>query len=185
MKGLQWNEGQRRIAAAILRHRREDDTYDSNAVHEEVPDVGLSTITKVYQALKKVNFIIPPEAPEGTETEDDSEDPTPIIEETSGDGVKKEEKKKPTKGISIVSFAQRKQGAILITVGDTNIDIGDPLRLIDTYQYYRSIQRMDPAIDDDFSTALHTAMKHVWGHISEQGVNQGNESNEGIQEDEK
>jgi hypothetical protein len=60
MPGIQWNSTQRRIAESILRHLREDNSYDSKLVSAEVPDVGLSTITKVYNALKKNNFIIPP-----------------------------------------------------------------------------------------------------------------------------
>lgn len=60
MAGMQWNDTQRRVAAAILRHLREDESYDTNLVAAEVPDVGISTIVKIYRVLKKNNFIIPP-----------------------------------------------------------------------------------------------------------------------------
>ena len=169
MAGLKWNKDQRRIAQSILRHRREDDTYDINLVHEEVPDVGLSTITKVFKALKANKWIIPPLSSDIPEpSEDEKEEDEPLIEEISGNGSKKDEKKKP-RGVSIANVGQRRQGAILFVLGDENIEL-EPRKLYDSYLYYRSIQRMVPEIDDDFSTAIKTAMKHVWEHMAEPGA---------------
>ncbi|MGA2669859.1 MAG: hypothetical protein ABSF21_00325 [Dehalococcoidia bacterium] len=60
---------QRRIADSVLHHRRVDNSYDSKLVLRDVPGHASSTITKVYQALKANNWIIPSEIPEEKNSE--------------------------------------------------------------------------------------------------------------------
>ncbi|MFH1031113.1 MAG: hypothetical protein V1767_00880 [Chloroflexota bacterium] len=55
-----WNERQRKIAELILRHRREDDSYDSLLVIAEVPGVNKSVVSRIARELRKLNWVLPP-----------------------------------------------------------------------------------------------------------------------------
>ncbi len=139
MAGMVWNERQRKIGEAILRHRREDDTYDLNQVMIEVPGVSKGIISGVAKVLKAGNWTIPP--------------------------VPVKETKSTAQGGSLATFAQRKPGAIVFSLGDVDIPL-NPKFLYDTYLYYQDIQRMSPDIDDDFCMAIRATMRHSWEHFS-------------------
>ncbi len=58
---------------------------------------------------------------------------------------------------------------IVFRISDQNIDL-KPGDLYDAFRYCEDIKRMDPSIDDDFSTMVKTACKHVWEVFSEREV---------------
>jgi hypothetical protein len=190
-KGLTWNKNHRRIAESILKYLKEDKTgYDASMVRKEVPDAGDTTIFRVYTALKKNKFKIPPFPPkpvlrpkepeddpleeeiqsEGEETQQkdkaEGEEQPELIEESPSGNGSKETKTSAKKGVRIASVGQRKQGAILFILGDENIEL-EPRKLYDAYLYYLSIQRIDPEIDDDFSTVIKTSVKNSWERVAE------------------
>lgn len=139
---MEWNEQQRKIAESILRYRREDDTYNRKAVMGEIPDVAGSTITKVANALRETNWVIPP------------------IQE-----LETLKEVNMVQSVNIASINQRDSGTIVLTIGDLEIPLNLKI-LYDAHLYYLDIQRIAPDIDDSFCTVIKTSVKHVWEHFS-------------------
>lgn len=80
---------------------------------------------------------------------------------TGGDRVVKEETEVP---LAVVTT--RQPGPIVFRMGQTEIDL-NPNPLYDAWRYCEDIKRMEPSIDDDFSSMLKVAAKHIWEHFSE------------------
>ncbi|MDP2729120.1 MAG: hypothetical protein Q8O55_01400 [Dehalococcoidales bacterium] len=57
-------------------------------------------------------------------------------------------------------------GPIVFRMGGQSIDL-NPANIYDAFRYCEDIKRIDPSIDDDFSTMVKTACKHVWEVFSE------------------
>ncbi|MDP2730336.1 MAG: helix-turn-helix domain-containing protein [Dehalococcoidales bacterium] len=77
---------------------------------------------------------------------------------------------KVAKGAQEMAVVTSKAPApIIFRISDQNIDI-KPGDLYDAFRYCEDIKRMDPSIDDDFSTMVKTACKHVWEVFSEREV---------------
>lgn len=71
---------------------------------------------------------------------------------------------KGTQDLAVV--ASKAPAPIIFRMGDQNIDL-KPGDLYDAFRYCEDIKRIDPSIDDDFTTMLKAACKHVWEIFSE------------------
>ena len=71
-----------------------------------------------------------------------------------------------TKPQSLVTVTSKQPSPIVFRMGDLTIDL-NPAHLYDAYRYYEDIKRIDPSIDDDFSTMVKAACKHAWEIFSE------------------
>jgi len=56
---IKWNPEQRRIGEVILKHKREDGSYDYKGVKADIPQVPDGTIGKIAKALKESNWQLP------------------------------------------------------------------------------------------------------------------------------